>query len=332
MIQNYIKFLGGSKEDIEKLFDMFIADIIQNPGKKGELALILRGLEGCGKSTLFQLIQALDPAKSLETANISSDLFGDFNGHLMNNIIIGADETKAGDTFSLADRLKNFISQPKTVYQLKGKERFTGPSFSRVIFTTNNDCCIKVGKGARRFAAIDIDKTYIGNTEYWETLYDAINNPAAVYLFYQHYKTYEMNGKLKDNIPETDLLHDMKARVVPAEILFMIYYGFESIDDEDLATRTNLHTVTAPYLYAKFKLYVADQQIKFEPTSQVFGLNLKNQKIDGVVKQSGNGKTWYVMDWAKIKNWMITNRYMEPDTVIVKEVVSSAEVVDAIMN
>ena len=58
--------------------------------------------------------------------------------------------------------------------------------FDRLIFTTNNDNCIKVNQDSRRFVVFEVSSALKGNTEYFNEFTRHIENPHTRYEFYQY--------------------------------------------------------------------------------------------------------------------------------------------------
>ena len=88
-----------------------LADMVQHPARQGEVAIVLRGLEGCGKGTLAKALLRIFGQHGMAISN-ASHLTGNFNGHLRDVVFLFADEAiYAGDKQHVGV-LKSIITEP----------------------------------------------------------------------------------------------------------------------------------------------------------------------------------------------------------------------------
>ena len=75
----------------------WMADVVQHPDKRGEIALVLCGPEGCGKGIFGYAMKYLLGQHGLAISN-AKHLIGHFNAHLRDTVLLFADEAfYAGD-------------------------------------------------------------------------------------------------------------------------------------------------------------------------------------------------------------------------------------------
>ena len=101
-----------------------MADAVQNPARKPETSVVLKSrAQGTGKGTFIQVFGKLFGSHFLQIDS-PNFLTGRFNTHLMNNLILFADEAFwAGDKAS-EGALKTLVSEEYRMIEPKGKDAF----------------------------------------------------------------------------------------------------------------------------------------------------------------------------------------------------------------
>ena len=100
----------------------YLANILQRPHQKTQVAISLFGKQGCGKGILFDFFRTkiLGTNCSKQTSNPMADLFGGFASGLVNSVMVQIDEiTNLKDK---KDALKDLITSDKVRYEQKGKD------------------------------------------------------------------------------------------------------------------------------------------------------------------------------------------------------------------
>jgi hypothetical protein len=154
----------------------FFAQIVQYPHIKHNTALGLFGGKGIGKSTFINAIGKIFEGYFLVTAD-PGKILGQFNHHIGKTLLCYANES-----FFIGDRkneakLKNFISESETTYEIKGGAIFVGKNLARLVIDSNDDSVIKESADERRFITPILSSKYQGNKEYFHTLHTLINDP-----------------------------------------------------------------------------------------------------------------------------------------------------------
>lgn len=160
----------GDVRKAEFILD-WCADTLQNPTRKPGVALVLRGLEGTGKSLLGAILRRL-LGQSNVLVNADKDrLLGRFNSALAGKILIQAEETFfAGDARG-ADALKHLITGQTLEIEVKFGRSFEIESFHRLLITSNHTQVIQASSEARRFVVCDVSDARRGDAAYFDRLY-----------------------------------------------------------------------------------------------------------------------------------------------------------------
>eukprot|EP00798_Chlamydomonas_sp_ICE-L_P002908 gene2908-biopygen8742 len=88
--------------------------------------------------------------KFLQTATPANTLYGRFNRQREGRFLIVVNESNGHDNFAANDVIKDMITCDQFECESKGVNAYTMQCFSRFIFTTNNDNCLRVNPDNRR--------------------------------------------------------------------------------------------------------------------------------------------------------------------------------------
>ena len=158
----------------------WLAHIAQRPKVKCGTALVLKGLEGAGKSVIGSVMQRV-LGREL-TANISKrdQLLGRFNGHLQPLLFVEAAEAVWHKDVQAFGVLKDLITAHEMTFENKGQRAYSAPSFARILFTSNERVSVPVTANDRRFTVLlvsdEVAKHRPGRSEYWAALWDEVNS------------------------------------------------------------------------------------------------------------------------------------------------------------
>lgn len=170
-------------EDIE-LYNwtlVWLADIIQNPENRPMTALLIKGGQGTGKSIIFDYV--MEPILVLDRQyGKSSDrehIVGRFNSNLAGKLLWLSEESLfAGDRKSM-QILKDRITSPTIFIEKKGLEKFSYPSYTRFVFTSNMMHALHLEDGDRRFVVYQVSDKYKQNTAYFTKMREWCENGGA---------------------------------------------------------------------------------------------------------------------------------------------------------
>jgi Family of unknown function (DUF5906) len=143
---------------VEEHFAYFMgwmARAVQHPAEQGEVAVVMRGVEGCGKGTAARAFNHLWGAHGLHISN-AKHLVGNFNAHLRDCVSLFADEAFfAGDRQHLGV-LKAIITEPHLTIEGKRQNVIQAPNYLHVMMASNEDWVVPASLEARRFFMLDV--------------------------------------------------------------------------------------------------------------------------------------------------------------------------------
>ncbi len=126
----------GSDEQLFNWIFGWFAHMIQRPGERIGVALVLMGIEGAGKTVLGEAVGALFPSH-FRIVDMGRYVVGQFNMHMMNCLLLQADEAVwAGDKDG-EGALKGLITSEIRMVEPKGIDAFPVGNFVRLYITSN---------------------------------------------------------------------------------------------------------------------------------------------------------------------------------------------------
>ena len=163
---------SGSQELTDIVFD-WIADIIQDPQNPKGTALVLRGLEGTGKGTLYKWISPLFGLHALQLID-EAHLTGQFNAHLMDVMLLFADEITWGGNKKSAGKLKGLVTEQFIIGERKGIDAVRYRNYIRLLVSSNASWVVPAGPTSRRWNVLDVSKRRKGDMAYFKELHSKI--------------------------------------------------------------------------------------------------------------------------------------------------------------
>ena len=191
----------GNQEYYEYLLN-WMADAVQNPAKKPGVSIVLQSEErGTGKGTAVKYFGELFGEQFLELHQ-SSHLFGNFNAHLRNALIVFADEAFWAGVKSDAGVLKAMVTSEQHMIEPKGKDPYSVPNYIHLIIATNENWAVPAAVDERRFFVLEVGSKHKQDTAYFAAIEDEMNNGGREALLY-FLKTRDLKNVDLRKYPET---------------------------------------------------------------------------------------------------------------------------------
>jgi hypothetical protein len=193
------------------------ADAVQNPRSKPGVGIVLRGRQGTGKSFACKEFGKLFGPHFL-TLSQQRHLLGNFNMHLMDKLVLLAEEAFWAGEKDAEGVLKDLITGDRMIIEPKGRESFSVNNYIRLLICSNHDWVIPAGRDERRFLVLDVGDRHHQDHPYFAKLKKWMNEEGGreAWLYsLQHYDLSKVN--LRD-VPHTQALQENKMHSMgPAE-------------------------------------------------------------------------------------------------------------------
>ena len=211
---NHIKKVWASNNEIHYKYLMsWIAQVIKTPFKKTEVAILLQGGQGSGKTLpcdiLLQYVFGLN--LGLSSSGLQS-LTQRFNGSSMGKIFTKVDELSiVSESFNSSfDKMKSLITDRNLQVEKKGLEHIQIENFNNFILTTNHRHTVKLERDDRRYACFTVSDSFKQNEDYFAFFMDKLDNQTAgnhIFTYFKNYPDEDMVNIRK--IPKTELRDDL---------------------------------------------------------------------------------------------------------------------------
>lgn len=273
----------------------WVAFLLQNPNAPAEVAVVVRGPKGAGKSTLGRTIKEILIHHSF-VVNSPELLAGRFQGHLRNKLFLLAEESFWAGDKRAGNRLKNMITDGHVPIEEKGKTAEILKNRMSIMMTSNEDWVVEASMGdERRYFVLDITNEYLGDFKFFIKLYDQLENGGHEAFLYEMLNRDISGWHPRNNIPQTEALRKQKKK----SMTYVQKWWDEMIDEGELCYPANEidndwseESIKVPKtdLFDSFREFVYDRmgkryrgsKIEFKKSISDFGV---------VEKQSGDKKT-----------------------------------------
>ena len=213
------KLLADRDESSYNYIINWVAQLFQRPQLPGQVALVLRGKKGVGKSTLGEFLYRIC-GKHAMVATKSTALTGDFTGHLLNKILLFADEAYwAGDRKG-EGQLKTLITGNETPIRKMRTDAEMHKNRLHVLMASNNQWVVPAtAEDERRYAVFDVADSQRGNQAFWNRVYRSVNDEtnselaAMLHDLLQH----DISDFHPATVPNTEALAEQKMQSLGLE-------------------------------------------------------------------------------------------------------------------
>ena len=293
---NHVKNLFGY-ENSQYVFK-WLANIVQRPGYKSGVALVVVGGQGTGKSTIFEEIMRSIIGQRYfgQTNNPENDLFSRF-GYLRNSkVLVVIDDFNVGSIKMNADPFKSYITGGTVPYECKGKMTIELLNCANYVLTTNKHDPVKLDDDDRRYAVIEASKEFKGNHEYFNDFYNYLADSGNIRAIYEFLKAVDISGtNFQAERPITDLYKEIKSLSIDKELMFLHHKvaGFEKPQE-----------FKGSEYYQDFRAWLAENGFTDYKAKDAVRFGLYMKKVTGVTieRKTGNA-AYYVIDPKRIPNY-----------------------------
>jgi uncharacterized membrane protein YeaQ/YmgE (transglycosylase-associated protein family) len=185
----------------------WIAKMIQEPGTAGQVAVVLIGGRGTGKSFLGNCLCDLLGHHAQHVTG-SEHVTGKFNGHLEDCIFLFADEANfAGDR--QGGVLKGIITEPELPIHGKYKKLKGVPNMIHLLMASNDDFVVPAGNDERRFFVLNVSDARQQDLEYFGAIDQEMKSGGLEAMLYD-LQNHDLSGFEVRNVPQTQGLLNQK--------------------------------------------------------------------------------------------------------------------------
>jgi len=306
LFKKHVSILCNHEKKVCDYVIDWIADMIQNPELKSKM-LIFVSKQGAGKNLLLNMIRKMiGNKKVLESTDPSRDVWGNFNGKMVDAFLVNLSEISAMDFKNAQGKVKALITDDTIIINEKCVKPFTIPSFHHFITFTNEMEAIKPSKDDRRNCLIQCSDELIkvGKTDqqlevietYIETFVKTMNDTDSVKTIFEWLKSRPVDDFLSKPFPMTEF-HKTQSElsVSPIEAWLKDFIGFHHEEKELILTTSEC--------YICFKDWLKCNMPNYECTNIQFAVRLTNFNktlITTKHTKKGNDKIFNIPELIKL--------------------------------
>ena len=198
---------GGNEQHFNYLI-CWMARGVQQPASPGEVAVVLRGGKGVGKSIVAAIYGRLFGRHNLHVAN-PSHLVGNFNAHLRDVICLFADEAFFAGDKKHESVLKMLVTEDSIPIEAKGVDVETYPNYVHLIMAANDPHVIRASGDERRYFVLEVNDHKKQDKQFFGNMLRQIDNGGLEALLF-HLQNIDLTDFQVRDVPQTDALQEQK--------------------------------------------------------------------------------------------------------------------------
>jgi hypothetical protein len=280
LFKNHIGILCNHEQKVIDFVIHWIAFMLQYPEKKSKM-LVFVSDEGAGKNTLLEIIKKMIGNKKVfESTNPSRDVWGNFNGQMVDAFLVNLNEISALDFKNANGLVKGLITDPTLLINEKGVKPFTIQSYHHFITSTNNEEAIKPSKNDRRNCLIRCSdelvkrnkppEVVVGINKYLKEIYTMMDDQDSIKTIFEWLKSIpDLEDFNNVEFPLTAFhLTQTELTVSPIE-LWLRDFVINNHGETEVE-------MSGADVYNLFKSWISHNYTNYECSSVQFGVRLTN--------------------------------------------------------
>ncbi len=190
---DHLSKLIAEPEHRRTLTDYF-AYLVQQPGKKIRWTPLIQGGEGCGKSTLAEIMRAVLGRRNISKLNATDVMNSQFNDWAYGSQLVVMEEVRmvGHNRYAVMDTMKPCISDDFIGLNCKFEPKRTVPNVTNYLMFTNHHDALAIREDGRRYFVISSPLqrpgqiAAIGGKAHFDRLYQTIrDNPGGLRAFFE---------------------------------------------------------------------------------------------------------------------------------------------------
>jgi hypothetical protein len=285
----------------------WMADLYQDPANPKGCAVVMHGVEGCGKGTFMEAM-GRTMGRHYKHVTQEDHLTGRFNGHLQDALLVFADEVTYGGSRKTAGNLKAMVTESKLTVERKGIDAVSFRNCSRIGIASNEDWFIPAGPQSRRWFVLDVSSEKAQKASWFRPIYHEMDNGGVQAMMYDLLER-EITSDLS-TAPVTEALLDQRARFADSRMDSMQMWWYDALESAYIEIVCYLaegmedgiwpQLVGKPELYENYKAWVKNSGLSgvnpmskslFYSRLSSFGFVEVRPSAPDVLKKTGGKRT-----------------------------------------
>lgn len=205
LFNQLIDLLSNGNAETRAYLINWIAHMVQLPYDIPKTCLVITGLEGSGKDSLFDLLGKFVIGNNYySNYNKTAQLFEKHDTSRSNKVLIKVEEANKMVCYENDDLLKSFITSETQDFNPKNEKPFTVASYNRIVFTTNKGNPIKLSPTDRRFVLFNSSSEKCNDKPFWTEVREVLFNMNAGATIGNYLKNYDISTFNPLILPKSD--------------------------------------------------------------------------------------------------------------------------------
>jgi len=256
-------------EQKEYLLD-YLAHLVQKPLENPKVALVITGLKGCGKDTLFDFLsQYVVGHKYSRNYDSNEQFFDKHDLGRQNKFLVKLEEADVLICKKNASNLKARITSNYSSFNPKGLNSFEAPNYCRNIFTTNMGNPFEMNGGERRFSIFNANISRKGDFPFWTRIRSELFTEAAGATIAEFLKARDISNWSSFNMP----ISEYQMAVVASE----------ATSEESFVNQWDGQPIDATEFFQQYRSYCVENSLPHAQNSMSLGKRLLSLLRDGLI-------------------------------------------------
>lgn len=155
VVDTHLRHICGHRENVYRALLDWLAYVVQQPGRKIRHAILLKGIEGDGKTVLLDLLAACIGEANVRTVS-PVVVTSQFNSYAEGAMVVGLEELRmvGHNRYDAANALKPLITNNTVDIHKKGVDSYNVLNVSNYIAFTNFGDAVPISETDRRWCVI----------------------------------------------------------------------------------------------------------------------------------------------------------------------------------
>jgi hypothetical protein len=261
----------------------WMARAVQQPGAQGEVAIVLRGERGAGKSTFIGTFGRLFAPHYLQISS-AQHLTGTFNLHLETCALLFLDEAMWAGDHQGESTLKALITEPTIAIRSMRTNMYQAPNCLHIMMATNSEWAVPAGMKERRYFVLDCSSRHLQDTDYFGAIRHEMDNGGLEALLHD-LQTRDLSTFNVRTIPHTDALREQQVLSLnPAET-----WWYDKLHRGEITEDTGMWPTEIPRseLHADYVRVLGMVGVKRRATETSLGI-LLGKLVPGLRRRRGS--------------------------------------------
>ena len=195
-------------EDCFQYLIQWMARCVQEPEGSGQVAIVLRGGKGCGKSLFVEPFGKLFGEHFLATTS-AEHIAGRFNEHLQTVVVLFGDEAFFAGNKDHERTLKGLVTQDELSFEGKGRPVKMGRNHVHLLLASNSTWVVPAHGKERRYLVLDVSEKKTGDRDYFSAIAKQMKNGGSEAMLHDLLQM-DLTGFEVREFPQTAALREQQ--------------------------------------------------------------------------------------------------------------------------